>query len=53
MRRLLANSGGSIEEIQPLMNLAREAVAAGDGDIPDEKVREVGTPAVLVQLGLG
>lgn len=50
---LLANSGGSLEELQELANLARTALAAGDGEVPDEVVRDGGLHgAALQRLGL-
>ena len=49
---MLANSGASLDEIRPILDLAREAVAAGDGDIPNERVRETGTRGILIPLGL-
>lgn len=50
---LLANSGGSLEEITPLLNLARDAVFSEDGTMPDDDVRESGLhPSKLARLGL-
>jgi len=39
---LLANSGGTLEQITPLLDLARAAVDTGDGTVPDDEVRNSG-----------
>jgi hypothetical protein len=48
--------GGQYVSAEPLgsvLLLAREAVAAGDGDLADDRVRESGLPpAKLSELGL-
>ena len=50
---LLAHSGGDVEEIAPIIRLAHDALRAGDGDIPDEQVRDSGLhPVKLARLGL-
>ncbi|MDQ5821218.1 MAG: hypothetical protein M3540_07255 [Actinomycetota bacterium] len=41
------------EWLQDLVNLARDALDAGDGEIDDDRVREGGlSPGDLSQLGL-
>jgi hypothetical protein len=50
---LLANGGGSLEELQALANLARDALNAGDGEMDDDVVRGGGLHATgLSHLGL-
>jgi hypothetical protein len=51
---LLAHTGGDPEkDILPIIRLAQEALKAGDGEIPDERVRDSGLhPAKLSRLGL-
>jgi hypothetical protein len=48
----LANTGGHLEELQSLALLARTALDAGNGEVPDEVVRASGLhPAVQARLG--
>jgi hypothetical protein len=50
---LLANSGGHLEQLQDLANLARDALDAGDGELDDDRVRQGGlSPGDLQRLGL-
>jgi hypothetical protein len=50
---LLANTEATIDQVRPLLNLARDALDAGDGELPDEQVRESGIhPSVLTRLGI-
>jgi hypothetical protein len=50
---LLAGTGGELEELQALAKLAAKALHAGDGDVPDDEVREGGLhPTGLGHLGL-
>jgi 8-oxo-dGTP pyrophosphatase MutT (NUDIX family) len=50
---LLATTGGSMEKLQALALLARKARWAGEGEVPDEEVRESGLHASgLSKLGL-
>ena len=50
---LLAGSGGTLEELQALAVLARSALWAGEGEIPDDEVRNGGLHATgLHRLGL-
>ena len=50
---LLAESGGTLEELQALAKLAHKALHAGDGEVPDDDVREGGLHATgLCHLGL-
>jgi hypothetical protein len=50
---LLAETGGQLEQLQALAKLARSALEAGDGEVPDDEVREGGlSPGGLARLGL-
>jgi hypothetical protein len=50
---LLAHSGGSVDEIAPIIRLAHDALRAGGGQIPDDDVRQSGLhPTKLARLGL-
>jgi hypothetical protein len=50
---LLANTGGTLDQIRPILNLARTALHAGDGEVPDEEVRQSGLrPTEIERIGL-
>jgi hypothetical protein len=50
---LLARTGGSLEELQRLVLLARTALHAEDGQVDDETMREGGlSPGAFQRLGL-
>lgn len=50
---LLAHTGAPIEQVAPIVRLAKRAFEAGDDEIPDEEVRAVGMQdGELKQLGL-
>jgi hypothetical protein len=50
---LLANTGGSLDQIRPLLYLARDALDAGDGEISAQRIRDSGIhPSVQTRLGV-
>jgi hypothetical protein len=49
---LLTHSGGTLDEIRPIIRLASDALHAGDGEVPDEAVRDCLHPTRWDRLGV-